>query len=662
VLALAELVAIALYALPLGLVMVLSSRRERALWAYALDVPLVVALDLLAVLLLARFMRLEIAVLVSRVVWALVAVPTIVRARKAGRLAWPEALRRRELGIVAFAATASFGLSVSLSRFCHNADRAWHIPLVSSIRSQRVPFANVYEPAGRLAYHYTGDVLAAMCQVLSFDSIHSSRALSLAHDMMFGLTGASVALLLLWLGYRSLVPIVGVALGMLLAGPLTVLRDEKSRFESGYNFINYLKLSYRPHVCVAGLLVVGFAGAILVRLRASEEGEAPPTLATAAPLVAATGALALTDEASIGVLGVALGVAWLVAKDILHPKRSFGIAVLAALVVALAIPLVVIGGSFDPHGHGHSMSLVAWRSPGYFHPSLSLAEPAGLKVLLFDLAPMIAAAGVGLAIVRERRTGDRVAVLVFYAALLAVSVVLLTRVDVDGLAVENHRFMTAAMFLFPLLLAYWLAPRASEVGAFHPWSFAPVAAIVVMTLSTISSLDWLTSHAPGRCTQPSRYGSKYDFFALSCRAQSASFGERALPTYLASDVWYYHAGCHPIFSSGPAAEHWTTKVGLAQFGVPAFREIDHDMLRRDEPLAVVCPIVPNPKHDPVCDFAQEHAVCHALGTETKICELPGDERAELSALLPAPKHDVGKPPQSGEGVEPAEVHAGPGAR
>jgi hypothetical protein len=662
VLALAELVAIALYALPLGLVMVLSSRRERPLWAYALDVPLVVALDLLGVLLLARVVRLEIAVLLSRFVWALVTVPAIVRARRAARLASPEALGRRELGIVAFAAMASFGLSMSLSRFCHNADRAWHIPLVSSIRSQRVPFANVYEPAGRLAYHYTGDVLAAMFQVLSFDSIHSSRALSIAHDVMFGLTGASVALLVLWLGYRSIVPTLGVVFGMLLSGPLTVLRDDKSRFESGYNFINYLKLSYRPHVSLAGLLVVGFAGAILVRLRSSEEGEAPPTLATAAPLVAATSALALTDEASIGVLGVALGVAWLGAKEILHPKRSGGALVLAALLVALVLPLLLIGGSFDPHGHGHSVSLVGWRSPGYFHPSLSLAEPAGYKVLFFDLAPMIAAAVVGLAVVRERRTKGRVAGLVFYAALLLVSVVLLTRIDVDGLAVENHRFMTAAMFLFPLLLADWLAPRAAEAGPLHPWSFAPVAALLVIVLSTISSLDWLTAHAPGRCTQPSRYGSKYDFFTLPCRAQSAGFGERARPTYLASDVWYYHAGCHPLFSSGPAAEHWTTKVGLAQFGAPAFREIDRDMLPRDEPLAVVCPIVPNPKHDLVCDFAQDHASCRALGPETKICELSGEERAEVESLLPQPKHDVGRAPQSGEGVEPAEVHAGPGAR
>jgi type III secretory pathway component EscS len=660
VLFLAELFAVGLYSIPLGLALAARSRRERALWEYALEIPLVVAVDLLAVMLLARLVRLELSILAMRLVWAALGGAAIVRGRRAGRIAWPAALRRRELGVVGVAVAASVALSAVLSRTCHNADRAWHIPLVSSIRSQRIPFANVYEPGGRLAYHYTGDVLAAMLQVLSVDVLHASRALSLAHDVTFGLTGASAALLLLGLGYRRVVPVTGIVLSMLLSGPLAVLRDEKSRVESGYNFINYLKLSYRPHVCLAGLFIVGFAGAVMVRLRSARRDEAPAVLATALPLLGVTAALVLTDEASVGVLGLALGVAWLFVKESVHPQRLGGLAVFAGLCAALVVPVLLIGGSFDPGGPGHTVTLVPWRSPGYYHRSVPLSSLGGCKVLFFDLAPMLAATLIGIVVVLRRRTRDQAAALAFYVALMVVSVILLTRVDIDQFAVENHRFMTAAMFLFPLFLGYWLAPRAGGTStSFSPASFAPTAAIVVMGVSSVSSLDWLTSYAPGRCANPGHYGSKYDFFALQCRAQSAGFGERARPTYLAKDVWYYHAGCHPIYSAAPPADHWTTWTGIAQFGTPAFLELDREMVRRDEPLALVCPLGRSATPDPVCNFAKQRDRCRPLGPETTACELSGEERAELLQSLPRAVTDPAKAaPTGGEGTDPPEPHLG----
>ena len=49
----------------------------------------------------------------------------------------------------------------------------WHIPLVSALRGQRLPFMNVYDPAGGLFYHFAGDVQAAMLQTL-FAAVRTS--------------------------------------------------------------------------------------------------------------------------------------------------------------------------------------------------------------------------------------------------------------------------------------------------------------------------------------------------------------------------------------------------------------------------------------------------------------------------------------------------------
>jgi hypothetical protein len=276
-----------------------------------------------------------------------------------------------------------------------------------------------------------------------------------------------------------------------------------------------------------------------------------------------------------------------------------------------------------------------------------LAELRGCELLLFDIAPMLIATAIGIVVTLQRRTRDHAAALAFYGALLVISTVLLTHVDVDKLAVENHRFMSAAVFLFPLLLGYWLAPGAG--ASFSITSFAPTAAIVVLGVSSVSTLDWLLYYAKGRCTPPSKLGLKSDPLAIPCREQSAILGESARTTYLAKDVWYYHAGCHPIFSSGPPANHWTTKIGGPQYGAPALRELDHDMVRPDEPLALVCPLGRGAAADPVCDFARKRNRCRPLGPETSACELSGEERAELLRHGSPPKVDPAKadpPPEA----------------
>src|SRR5262245_58177765 len=123
-----------LYVAPLLIFVAVRSRRDRNAWELGLDVPLFVALDLLGVMLLARVMVLETAILVSRPLWAVWGAASVVwRARRQRPLpAWPSAIGLREIGLVVVVATLAFYLSMELSRACLNADRRWHIPLVAS--------------------------------------------------------------------------------------------------------------------------------------------------------------------------------------------------------------------------------------------------------------------------------------------------------------------------------------------------------------------------------------------------------------------------------------------------------------------------------------------------------------------------------------------------
>lgn len=623
--------ATALYLGPLALALAARSRHDRPLWEIALDIPLLAAIDLLGVLLLSRLVTLETAILASRGLWLAGGIAGLVLQRRRGQLRWPAALGPRALTLTALAAVLAVLLSMALSRQCHNADRAWHIPLVSSLQAQRIPFANVYEPQRALAYHFTGDVFAAMFQTLSLRVLHASLALSLAHDVAFGLTGATIALLALWMRHERVLPVALATLGTLLAGPLTLLRPDATRPGGGYNFINYLKLSFRPHVCLAGLLMVGFLGVVLVNLRESREH---PVRRTAPVLLACTALLAVTDEASIGVLGLSLGVTWLLAPEVVHPRRLPGVLLFAGLAAAVIVPNIVYVGSLAPGNPRHELSLVPWRSPGYFHPVLPLSNARGWSMLQFDLFPMAAAlAGGGLSALR-RWTRERVVTALFFAALMGISILGLCKLDVDKLPVESHRFITAAMFLFPLLAAFWVSPRGEPAPGLRLLgdALAPAILLAAVSLSALSTLEWLRSTAATTCTKPSKYRSRHEFFTTNCAVDAGGrLGERPAPTYMEDGIFYVHAGCHPIFAAGPKASHWALKVGLAKFGEGALRELHRDMIPAGAPLRVICPTIATA--DPVCKRAQDDGTCRPLGEKTAACEVSPAARLELLAAM-----------------------------
>src|SRR5215467_8683038 len=219
------LLAVLLYVLPVALVLVVRSSRDRPAWEMALDVPMAVAFDILLVFGFARFVTVEIATLATRPLWiALGAMWWGARQRRRDPpIAWPRVLGPWQVAGIAAAVVLAVVLSLQLSRPQMIWDREWHVPLVASLRGQTLPFQNVFEPGRVLRYHVTGNVLAAELQALSFDVFNGAYALSLAHDVLFALTAASVALAMIHFGQRRrpAVVVLGV-LAILLVGPFTL--------------------------------------------------------------------------------------------------------------------------------------------------------------------------------------------------------------------------------------------------------------------------------------------------------------------------------------------------------------------------------------------------------------------------------------------------------
>lgn len=624
----ASYLAVVLYLVPLAVLLAVRARPDRDAWEVALDIPFGIALDLLGVLTLSLVMRLELATLVSRAAWIAGGVVYVVWRRKRGLEPprRPRSMGRRELALVVMSACAGAALSMEISRACLNSDRRWHVPLVTSLRGQTLPFHNVYDPHGVLAYHYSGDVIAAQLQALSFGILHSSFALSLAHDLLFGLTAATIALLMRQGGIRRIPFGVLAALGLLLAGPITLLRPDGQA--AGYDFVDFLRLSYRPHIALGGLLIAGFLGAIWARLR--DPDRTVPAASTWPVLVALTGALALTDEASIGLLGVATFGAWLVDQNALARHRMHGVAILAALLAALVVSTLVFHGALSPGAPRENIDVVAWQAPGYHHGALSLDIVKGRRMLGYDLLAtgLVWLAGV-LVVVSSRRRRD-LAMLILFTLLACTSVLALTRIVIGGVAEESHRFMTALMLAVPLVGLFWVVRARAPGVARTMGAIVPCLAISAIALSAASTLRWMqmvgTSSA---CDKPTALFTTADFNEVDCRDSfAAHLGESTMPTYLARPVAYLYSGCHPVFaaSARQPGQHWMVNTGMPIFGRGALAVLD-GWLGPERTLGAACSV--RPDWDPVCTYARAQRRCRAVGGGVAVCYLTAADRAQI---------------------------------
>src|ERR1022692_3133503 len=127
---------VALYLIPFAVAWLARGARDPRAWELAIDIPAVFAVDLIGILLLTLVVPLDWAIVASRPIWFVVAAE-LARRR---RIKWPCCIDAKATALVALAAAFGVFLSLLLSRGWTLWDRRWHMPLVTSMQGQRLPF------------------------------------------------------------------------------------------------------------------------------------------------------------------------------------------------------------------------------------------------------------------------------------------------------------------------------------------------------------------------------------------------------------------------------------------------------------------------------------------------------------------------------------------
>jgi len=607
--------AVVLYVLPFLWVVGIASCRDTTPARSGLLIPATAAFDLAAILLLARLVPLEWAAFGSRLLWVLGLVFYMVRRRvRPGELfrGLPHRIWGRALLAALFAAAASLLLSEPYWLW----DREWHVPFVSLLRAEHVPFANVYEPDRIVRYHVAGDALAAVIQAFSLGIIHSSRALSLTHDILFGLLGCTVGFLFQAYRFNRWLAVAVSPLAVVLAGPIALHRGPEGAFQ-GYSDLNNLTLSFRPHTVLAGLLIVGFSGTVLARL----EGRGWPTRQYLAILFSCVAILAIADESSTILLLGGLGAAWLVDHRALHEHRWRGLIVLVGLVATVWLSNIAFGGVLSPGGPINKTEWIAPRVPGFNTPALPIADARAPMSLAVDLG-LEALIAIALVVTWLRGpTRGGAAFLAFLFSIGAVSVALFLCMQVNGIALESHRFLTVVRFAFPLsgVLALPREPRGS---------FSQVLTTMGLGAAAVSTLGYVFVRLPEH-QAPYAYQNQYE---TNCwKEMGARPGRRPVVSYINQSIWYLYAGCHPVYAPAQQTKESLLpsyfKAGWASYGATALHELDSEMVPAGASLRAICPR--NPAGDPICAHAEQTEQCKDLGTRVRACTLTGADRQQL---------------------------------
>lgn len=620
---LADLCALALYALPLLAFIGVRARRDTPLLLLALDVPLVVALDLLGIVLLACVVPLEVATLVSRPLWFLGCAAWVWwRRRRGDSPRWPTSLGSRNVAALLIAGALGVWLSVVISRHYDMWDRYWHQPQVTAIAMQRIPFVNVFEPEAPLRYHYLADVYACVLRTLSFDVINSAHALALTHDIAFGLTAATVAMLMLGLGQRHRWLSVASSVGVLMHGPIAVQATALAAPDYAVMYSNYLTNSFRPHVALAGLFMVGYVGVAAGRLLGVRERSATPSWTRLLPLAAVS---SLTDETSIAMLGLGLGMAWLVDADVLARRRAHGLAMLAAIAAASILPSVLLGGSFAPGGPVQKLTWAAAHVPSGGHDPAYLPFPAApsVRALFIDLLPLLAGCLGILFMVTRRRAKSGVALFVFASSIVVACTVVATHLLINGQAgQEMQRF-----FVVPFFAAFVIGLVAA--GSARPGSIGTGLVAAAVGIPAVFTAHWLVVVVPEgfqhELLKPDPEG------GVNCRRiAGAHLGERAQRKYVESSSYFPYTTCRPVFSPGGTDATWPTKIYPHFDSKEQLQALEKAPLDPDGAWPAACRAGKAVNHDPVCTrLLQQPTSCKPDGDEFLACRLTPQVRAAL---------------------------------
>jgi len=612
-------ISIVLYLCPLAILFVALAHRDRPVWRAALGVPTFVAVDLVGTLLLSRLVRLETAALVSRGLW-LAGGSVVLYRRRTKVIAWWQGADLRGWINPTVAALFAVWLSSVLSLACGLWDRWWHIPLVTSLGGQRAPFLNFFEQNEPLAYHYAGDALASMLQALSFAHLHSAYALSRMHDVLFGLIGLTLAGLLPSFGAKRLVWSLAATATTLLAGPANMLVQGDARPLFGKSIVNLLSLSFRPHVPVAYLSILGFVGALLlpvISLKAVSARE------TRLMLFASTALLALCDETSLALLGVFLAVVWLGAPKSLGETRKQGIAVGLALIACITATVLLNGGTLV-HGAVSSDFKLAptFRVPGFVTASAPLVTLDAWKTFLTDFFAIVLVCIAGLMAALTVRTRPVVTMAAAYGSVGLVALLALTKLQINGSDSECHRLATLPLFLAPLF-GFYFARQPGRV-----WAFERSASLVTLVVGlgvgipAMSTAEWLWGTGAAIC----RREGDQTYAATDCREFAlAKLGEAPLPAYVDANLWYPFAGCRPLKAQSTSRFHRVIHLGFPETGWPRLRRLEGWLGKA--PLSLYCSIG---RPDDVCTRATQTGYCSVETTSIKRCTLTPEQRLTLA--------------------------------
>jgi hypothetical protein len=442
---------------------------------------------------------------------------------------------------------------------------------------------------------------------------------------MFALTGAFFGLVLPSFRRRGLSAVLMTVAATLLSGPATMFRSGSGRPDSGQSITNLLTLSFRPHVSLSYLLMLGFVAAVL--LPVVTEDIAPRS--TRPALLATTGLLVLTDETSLGLLGLMAGAMWLLHPAALGKTRLAGLAVLGSLVGVIGAVVLALGGTFSLGAHRQSVSWVSWQAPGFYQPSVPLGSSYGRILLLVDMLSVFGALVLGLVAwigSRRRNIGVTFAA---YATVALVSLVCLTRLVVNGESLECHRFATAALLLAPLFAFYWVGAPAIRLWNEDRHRIALGLALVAFAPGALSTIEWLAGPAAPQLEGHRGFWGPDNYYSTDCRASTAAkLGEIARPTYVTRDLWYLYSGCHPIFSPGPdqSQDKHDLVIGGPDLGLKGLSKIDV-WVGHDDPLPVLCAAAPDA--DPICTAQQKSGACRPLTSTFEECTLSPSARRAL---------------------------------
>jgi hypothetical protein len=211
----------------------------------------------------------------------------------------------------------------------------------------------------------------------------------------------------------------------------------------------------------------------------------------------------------------------------------------------------------------------------------------------------------------------------------------MTCVDFNHQPMENHRWVTGAYVLAPLLGAFLIADRSRRGPRMLHGPLSLIALIIYLSngLAVASSVKWLVS-GQGADMRASGYQGTDNLYGLDCRAGTgAHLREPLVPTYVDQRRRFPWISCHPSLLAGPAEAaggHKIKTLGGLAIGPAALDDLVRNILNPGQSLRVACWQI-GAGSDPICGAALATGVgtCQPSGNLYIVCQVPADHLDRL---------------------------------